>query len=140
MKYIKDFPPNYHSVLPYFPTVEVFKPVFCYGDTIYHPFLEKEEIPEDIEAHEQAHCEQQKELGPEAWWTKYCLDKDFRKDQEVEAYAIQYGFVKKHIPQASKEALDDFATALSSPLYGLDITKYQAETLIRKQEKSWIRV
>jgi hypothetical protein len=57
----------------------------------------------------------------------------FRLDQELEAYAAQYNFVKAHMPRVVKEALFDFADALSGPLYQLRIGHRDAELAIRRR-------
>lgn len=105
--------------------------IYTYGDTIYNP--SGEEIPEDIEFHEFIHSKQQKAYGSvENWWVKYCWDKEFRLEAEVEAYASQYAVIRKSYPvKACREALDEFASNLSSNMYQLYITKSRAESLIR---------
>lgn len=111
--------------------------VFAYGDIIYNP--SGGEIPADIIFHENVHAEQQANYtSPDVWWAYYLGDREFRKKQEVEAYYKQWQFVKKHVPKIGDEMVDNYADILSSPMYNLDITKYQALTLIRKYVKSTI--
>lgn len=133
-KVIYDYPPNYQTIKEFFNVGD--GAVFAYGDTIYSPFY-KGEIPADLELHENVHFKQQREFAtPDLWWTKYCLDTLFREDCEIEAYAYQYNFVKKNFPAyASKEALNEFASNLSSDMYKLGISKSQAETAIRQRAK-----
>jgi hypothetical protein len=134
MKIVYDFPPNFTFVRDFF-DVNKFQPVFAYGDTIYSPFY-KGEIPADLELHETVHSKQQLEFAtPDLWWQKYCLNEDFRKNQEILAYAHQYNFIKKNLPKATKDALSDFADNLSSGMYNLHIDHHQAETLIRLKAK-----
>lgn len=133
MEIINGFPPNYAKIKG------VLNPpkdaVFAYGDVIYNP--SKGEIYPDLYVHEQTHQKQQKDFGNvELWWNKYLLDKDFREKMEVEAYAVQYIFVKERIPaRGAKECLESLAFALSSPMYGLQLTYQQAETKIRHKAK-----
>lgn len=130
MKIVNEYPPNYKSINP----PKEFKPVFAYGDIIYNPH--NLTIPEDVLHHEQVHSKQQRSYtSPQLWWSRYLIDKIFRQEQEVEAFAAQLNFIRAEIPKAVKEALDEYAGQLSSPLYNLGITKYQAETLIRLKAK-----
>ena len=73
--------------------------IFCYGDTIYNP--SGRDITTDVEFHESIHTRQQG-TDPDAWWSAYLTDPDFRLSQEIEAYGEQYQYGKKRI-----EALDD---------------------------------
>jgi hypothetical protein len=130
MEIINQPPPNFSEIKQYF-DVEKYKPVFCYGNKIYNPY--KHDIPVDIQIHEEVHSKQQAEYSsPDIWWTKYILDQNFRKSQELEAYHTQYLWLKERIPEKGySEALDEMANNLSM-LYNLDINFYQAKTLIRK--------
>lgn len=40
-------------------------------------------------AHEQKHAEQMRAAGTLTWWARYLLSRDFRRQQEVEAYRVQ---------------------------------------------------
>ena len=125
------YPPNWEQIKLFNPPKNA---VFPYGDIIYNP--SKEEIPPDIQFHEQIHQEQQRKFpSPDLWWQKWRMDKDFRKEQEVHAFGEQLKFVKKFYPaKASKEALDEMANNLSNN-YKLNISKHQAESLIRHYDK-----
>lgn len=135
MKILKQKPPNYNELQRFFPLdLPDYVPLFPYGDIIYNP--SGKEIPEDVIFHEEIHQKQQGD-NPEKWWQRYMIDKDFRLAQELEAYAGQYNFIKKcYNNKAVKEALDELADNLSSPLYQLDISFEKAKTLIRKYAKS----
>ncbi len=126
MKQVKGLPPNYDLIkLAVNPPPEA---IFCYGDTIYN--FSGETIPEDTLLHESIHTKQQGK-NIEGWWNSWLNDKIFRYQQELEAYAAQYEFIKKHYPQkAVKEALSEIARNLKS-LYGLDISQGEAESNIR---------
>lgn len=131
-KVVEDYPPNYYFIKDFFKDIDTFQPFFAYGNVIYNPF--KRQLSPDVELHEQVHFRQQGN-NPDVWWASYCTDRDFREQMEVEAYAEQYRFLKKFIPKADKEIVDDFADILSSPLYNLNISKHQAKTLIRHKVK-----
>ena len=130
MEVVKGFPPNIIEIRKHL------KPpkgaIFCYGSKVYNP--SGGEIPPDIELHEHVHIKQQSAYtSPEVWWAKYLLDVRFRRLQELEAYSKQYRFVKDALgAKAAKECLDELSDNMSSPQYKLEITKHQAETMIRK--------
>lgn len=134
VKIIHKFPPNYEEIK------RIINPpsnaIFAWGDTIFQPH--KEEIPTDIAYHEQIHCQRQhKYLEPEIWWKKWLYDQEFRKEEEVIAFAGQLEFIKKfYNAKAVKEALDEMAENLSKN-YKLKITIPQAATLIRKKTEEY---
>lgn len=134
MKIIKDYPPNYSELKRFFPLdLPDYVPVFPWGDVLYNP--SGNEISPDLMFHEEIHSKQQGDY-PEIWWQRYCSDSQFRLEQEVEAYAGQLNFVKRALgSKIAKEFLGCFAKDLSSPLYQLKITYFQAETLIRCHSK-----
>lgn len=129
-KIIKEYPPNYDKIKQAFNPPET--ACYCYGDTIYNP--SGNDISEDILIHEGVHTVQQgKDI--EEWWNKYIADDQFRKSQEVEAYAIQYNFIKKsRKSKMSDRYLEMFSDHLSS-MYGLNIDIHKAKTLIRIKSK-----
>lgn len=130
MNIVKSYPPNYELVKLALPVTE--SNIYCYGDTIYNP--SGGYIPDDILYHENVHKEQQGD-EVELWWNRYLRDKDFRYEQELEAYAKQYNLIKQHFSaQISKEALYELAKNLST-LYNIDISLHQAETSIRHKAK-----
>ena len=129
------FPPNIQEIKRYLNPDE--NTVYAYGDTLYNP--SGKVIPEDTLFHESIHAQQQKVYTtPAIWWTKYLLDKDFRKDQEVEAYARQYLWLKPYIPaRGYQAAIEEFSEILANPMYNLNITKYEARTLISLKSKEY---
>jgi len=129
-----EYPPNYDYIKQFFPA-EAHKAIFAYGQIIYNPF--KVEIPPDVEVHEATHTKQQKSFAtPDLWWLRYCTDTEFRKWEEVEAYANQYKSLKAVLREkVYRLALDEFAEVLSGPLYNLGITKNQAHSLIKRKAK-----
>jgi hypothetical protein len=122
-------PPNWNEIKLNFNPPE--KAFFPYYPDIYN--LSGEKIPEDIIYHEKVHLWQQQAFpSPDIWWTKWIWDKQFRQEQEIEAFARQVEWIKKHINnKAYKDCLNECAENLSKN-YKLGITKSQAATLIRK--------
>ena len=134
MKIIKKQPPNIQEINE----AGLFydkNSLFCWGEEIYT--LATDQIYPDILYHEQIHSRQQKVFGsPEMWWKKYLINPEFRKDQEVEAFAEQLKFVRIHYKNKEiKDALNEFAGNLSSNMYNLGLSIHQAETLIRKYDQ-----
>lgn len=134
MKILEQFPPNYALIKVAFPAIENHKPIFCYGDTIYNPF--KITITADLDAHEAVHSNQQGD-NPETWWNRYCTDPQFRLEQEIEAYGVQYKFIQdKKIPSKLFEWIKDrMVSALSGGVYGNLLTYGEAESKIRNYAK-----
>lgn len=132
-KIVNEFPPNIKEIEKYLDLTGA-KPVFAWGDVIFNPH--KAELRPDLLVHEEIHC---KQMGndPEGWWKKYLTDADFRLSQELDAYAVQYQYVKGLGVTAKKLDwfLDQLATMLSSPMYGNVVTHAQAKTAIRKTYK-----
>lgn len=135
MKIINELPPNIKDIEKAFGPMPKDSPiVFTYGDTIYNP--SKLEIDPHLMAHEQVHEIQQKQIGVELWWEKYLGDVQFRLKQELEAYAVQYKWVKdRYTNGTAKWFLHRIALDLASPMYGSIIGVYEAETKIRKWTK-----
>jgi hypothetical protein len=92
--------------------------IFTYGDTIYNP--DNGEVTGDIMDHEAVHSLQQVKLGPEKWWDKYLNDKEFRFEQELQAYQVQYRHATQIIkdPNQQNRFLMKLASHLSSAAYG----------------------
>jgi len=130
MRIVKDYPPNYSLLQAVFPL----RPnnLYPWGDILYNP--SGLDIPEDIMIHEEVHKRQQED-DPQAWWNKYIQDKRFRLEQELQAYFLQLQWVKERgNNKVYKECLNEMAEQLST-MYSLDITKSNAETLIRNYGK-----
>lgn len=135
MKILTEFPPNYAQIQLVFKEIEKHKPIFCYGDTIYNPF--KREITPDLDKHEEVHSKQQG-LYPDQWWGQYLNDRDFRLQQEIEAYGTQYAFVKSFVKNTKllEWLKENMADALSGELYGNLLSYGEAESKIRNYAKS----
>lgn len=106
------------------------KVVFTYGDTIYNPF--KGYVDPALEAHETVHSIQQGD-DPLGWWNKYFVDSKFRFEQELQAYRVQYDFLKQRIKDRNTLArvLHSLALDISSPIYGKIVELSEAKRLIR---------
>lgn len=132
MKIINELPPIYDQIL-----AAGMKPspttVFAYEDAIYNP--SGGEIPDDIKAHEAVHLKQQEEAGgADLWWERYMSEPYFRLEQEADAYATQYVFVRKFYPMDRNRlalVMIQFSKALSGPMYGNMISQATAERMIR---------
>lgn len=137
MKIIKSYPSNYAIIRA---TLNPNKnTIYCWGDIIYNP--SGEEIPEDVLFHESVHSAQQgKDIA--VWWARYVRDKDFRQEQEVQAFGAQYEFVKRKVKKLNiqgkhiilKECMDELANNLKDN-YKLNLSFGEAESKIRNTAK-----
>lgn len=129
MKIVNDYPPNITEIR------QVLNPppnaIFAYDHVIYNPSDEK--IWPDLEEHEKVHFTQQDKLGSaDLWWKRYLLDPDFRLDQELEAYNVQYLYIKSKMPnnKAVKALLTEMASQIAT-IYGIKLGLAEAESKIR---------
>ena len=124
---VEEYPPNYQDIIKVFNIKG--NEVFTYGNVLYNP--NKLEIQEHLIIHEKVHSNQQ--IKPKEWWDKYLKDKDFRLDQELEAYIAQFAFIKRVVKESiSKQALDRISSDLASEMYGNIISFQDAQTKIRR--------
>ncbi len=130
MKIIRDFPPNILDI------EAVFKlggnEIFCYGDTIYNP--KGFELPPWLIAHEEVHRLQQGG-DPDAWWERYLRDPEFRFDQELPAYVVEYKCFCSHDGHGRNQRrakLTQIAKQLASPTYGGMVTTKQARKRLKQ--------
>ena len=133
IKIVNDYPPNIDQIRTFLNAPE--ENIFCYGNHIYVP--SGKEIPPDIIEHERIHAHRQTEglQTPQTWWNRYLTDKEFRKEEELIAYAHQYNFIKETYPhKAHQEALFELAKNLRD-LYNLVISLPEAESKIRNKAK-----
>lgn len=107
------------------------EPLWTFGDTIYNPF--NAYVDPYLEAHESVHCLQQGD-NPEEWWDNYLSNKEFRFEQELKAYRVQYRVIKDCIKDRNTQArlLFKIAGDLSSPMYGSMVGNIEALKLIKK--------
>lgn len=132
--------------------------LWTYEDTIYNPGGFN--IPDDLLVHEQTHMIQQAKYAGEgvaylldeghldeikipeqpvvnsadAWWKRYLSDADFRLEQEMQAYGVQYAFFCDKIKDRNKQAkfLVRLADTLASPLYQVAIGQIEARKGIKE--------
>ena len=127
IKVIKSLPPNYEAIKQSGLKTND-NTVYCYGDKIYAPNCDP--YP-DVIYHESIHSKQQGD-NPEAWWQRYLNDSGFRFEQELEAFAGQYNFVKKNTDaRYAKQSLEEISEVMASEQYQFGITRYQVSSLIR---------
>lgn len=135
MKILLENPPNIEELKKLF-ALDASKAVYAYNDIIYNP--EALPLQDHIIIHEDVHFKQQEEVGgAENWWRRYIDDVQFRLDQELEAYGVQYQFIKNHpaIKSKNKEAfLDKIASDLSGSVYGNIIDHNEAKCKIKNYE------
>lgn len=108
--------------------------LWTYEDAIYNPggF----EVSDDLLAHEQTHMVQQAkyEGGAEAWWKEYLVNSQFRLEQEMQAYGIQYAFFCSKVKDRNKQTkfLWRLSDILSGPLYQVAISSQEARKGIKE--------
>ena len=128
----KQLPPNYAEIEKEFGKEAIVgKPIiFTYGSIIYNPI--GFDIPPDLLTHEMTHQDQQGD-NPGGWWAHYLADKEFRVEQEAEAYGNQYRFICRSVKNRDARAknLWRMASFLSSPMYGKCISHGEAIKKIR---------
>lgn len=102
--------------------------VFTYGDTCH---TKSGTLPEWLVPHEEVHSRQQ--VDPEEWWERYFIDPQFRFEQELEAYQVQYKWILEHYKDRNKQAqfLNKFASDLSGQMYGNLLTHSKAYRRIK---------
>lgn len=104
--------------------------VITYGDTLHT--REGNNIPKDLVIHEKTHTRQQAAIGLEEWWNNYVASRDFRIQQEVEAYRNQWQFLKSI--EKDREKLFHkrlrLVRDLSGPIYGYVVSEQEAVKLI----------
>lgn len=128
-KIVKAFPPNYAEINAAFNPPP--NAVFAYGDTIYSP--SSDTLSSDLVAHEKTHFVQQAAIGgPEAWWRRYIDEPQFRLEQEIEAYRVQYAYASAvGLARPQRRALlAHICKSLASGMYGRLVTKEQARALV----------
>lgn len=129
MEIIVDFPPNYKQIVAAIPGVKDKKTaVFTYDGKLYNPG--NGHLPPELKAHEEHHVKQQ--VDTDKWWNRYLHDTDFRLEQELECYRVQYQYAVEHCSREYRRDLLNFISkALAGPLYGNLLTKAQAKHLIK---------
>lgn len=102
--------------------------IIAYGDTVY---TKSKGISPDLIVHEMTHIRQQEQIGKDVWWDRYIADKDFRLQQEMEAYENQCKYIRTHIMNIKKRIfLFEHIWSSMSRLYGHMITYEKAKELL----------
>lgn len=128
MEIVNEYPPNIKQIeQKVTPTQNT---VFTYGDKLYNPGGHI--IPPHLLRHEEVHSVRQGQ-NPSEWWERYLSDPQFRIEEEVAAYQVQYSFVKAGTDSRSvkRTFLQKLARDLSSPMYGKVITFEEAKRRIK---------
>jgi hypothetical protein len=133
MKILYELPPNYEDICNHIPAVRKSKTiVFTYGDTVYVP--SGQPLHSDLEAHEQVHIDRQSNLAE--WWGRYLSDVQFRLDEELAAYRVQYAYALENYTRAHRRLLlTHISKDLSGAMYGKLITRKEAIKLITEGKK-----
>lgn len=124
----KEKPPIYEECVKIFDVSWNKGTIFTYGDTIYCKYkLNNQKL-----AHEKTHVKQQLQYGISEWWARYFTDKEFRLNQEVEAYINEVNYIKFNERNLIKkrELLDKITNDLASSMYGNLVTFEEAKLLI----------
>ena len=104
--------------------------VFTYGNTIHT----KNDLSNDLLAHELVHVRQQTKMDKDEWWMRYFADPQFRLEQEVEAYRAQYKWFVNNLTdrEGIAKMLVWLASLLSGEMYGKIISRGEAIKLLSK--------
>lgn len=110
-------PPNFDQILEKFPKADGHGVLFAYGEYIYNP--SNVVIPHWLMAHEYRHCARQWQADPEAWWSKYLTDDEFRYGEELLAHVEEYIAQARRVKDRNERARLEMRTAarLIAPLY-----------------------
>jgi hypothetical protein len=136
MKVINEKPPIWADIKKAFDFDER-TTIFTYKDAIWNPA--GFHVTDDLQVHETVHQFQQAAMkkwyanGSILWWNRYLRDKEFRLEQELQAYRAQYQFVRTRVKNREElvRHLSNMAYALSSPMYGNVIGYAEAIKSIR---------
>lgn len=103
--------------------------VVTYGDCVYSA----KQIPPDLVVHESVHVRQQGD-NPKEWWDKYLKDKEFRLNQELEAYKEQTIYIRKKVKDRNLQyrCIHKLASDLSGEMYGKCISFHEAYKILIK--------
>jgi hypothetical protein len=127
LKIVRDFPPNILEIDAHFHCIGD-SVLYAYGDTIYNP--KGIHVPNFLLAHETIHMMRQMTTTPEAWWTKYIEDEEYRYAEELAAHRVEFAVLSQQIADRNARAKLLMLTAarLTAPLY-----KYSTKKLLQAQ-------
>ena len=103
--------------------------IFAYNRHIYTKYP----MPDYKEVHENTHLLQQTLIGSaDVWWEKYLEDKEFRLEQEIQAYKAEMRYVKEYIKNREivAQIRHQNAIDLSSEIYGKIISYTEAHRIL----------
>lgn len=115
-QFIQRMPWFYFLIKWQFPHIDRRWVIITFADKVYC----RNELREDIMRHEEVHCKQQgwSKWGALKWWIRYVKEPEFRLEQEVEAYQVQYQYIYRHYGRDKAwMAVQDLAKDLSGPMY-----------------------
>lgn len=139
MKIVVALPPNYQMIAAHFPISGRKGIWFTFGDIIYNP--DNITVPPPIVKHEEVHMAQQSDK-PDFWWTQYCVDKEFRLNEELAGHRAEYEWYARQsnandpLPgyrSLAQYHLTKIAQRLSGPIYGGMISTSAARRAICAQ-------
>lgn len=137
---LKIDPPTILKVSSHFPRMDIYSQckkqfgiswdrgiVITIGETAH---TKSGNLSPDMIVHESTHVHQQINYkgGPDAWWKKYFRDKEFRLDQELEAYKAQAEYFRKNSPNVKKKF--EYIWNSMATCYGGMVTYEEAMELI----------
>lgn len=130
-KVLKEKPPVWDQAKQLFGFDDQAKLIFAYGDVIYNP--NEAIVTNAILAHELTHLRQQ-DGKPAEWWDRYFIDTEFRLDQELEAYSVQYLTFCHVVKDRNRryQCLHEICVKISSPMYGNMILYSEAMDLLKQ--------
>ncbi len=138
MKVQQGLPPNIDAIDAVFGVKNNPYVVYTYGDTLYGLAVTPTNVDMHLWVHESIH-ERQQGSNPESWWNRYLNDKQFRLDQEVEAYTAQLLSYNRHQKDRNQQAvfLLKIATDLASEIYGSLVSQREAVVLLNRAVKKY---
>ncbi len=102
--------------------------IFTYGNEIFCKY----NLPPIKLIHEMTHIRQQGN-NPKEWWDKYFEDKEFRLEQEKEAYLNESKWLKENVKDRNQRFTVIYKNAkdLSSSMYGNIISFSEALNFLK---------
>lgn len=128
MKIVHAWPPNIEEIAAAIPQAKTTRGVvFAYAPNVYMPH--GGDMSQWLRIHEAEHIKRQYH-DPRTWWTRYCLDMQFRFDEELAAHQAEYRHFDGEPRPKRRFYLRQIAQRLAGPLYGRLCTVHKAKQLI----------
>lgn len=128
MKIVAAPPPMFDEICACFPLARTMPVLFAWGTRIFNPCGVR--VRPELYAHEAAHGRRQgaEEPAIEAWWRRYLADPGFRFEEEIVGHRAELRLLSARVrdPVQRGRVIDHVAGKLSSPLYGLGVTREDA--------------